>query len=257
MAGQFAAAPRSRCAAAKAAIDGGLEFDLDNGLKLEIALFAGLFATDDRTAGCSPSSRTGPARPTSWATDGRRDPSRRARTGASRAGRGGLERPEAGQRPLPRLGGRHLRREVVDQLRPALHRLRPRPVRPRRRRPAAGPTASPRTGLRHRLLPAQPEAGRRAGRGPRHRPEPRHGRGGARNAAGLGLDVEGRVADAESTPLPRRQLRPGRRARRAAPHPRRRAGLREMLRVLHPAAGSSSPASRPGTATSSPAGSRG
>src|SRR5688500_11163114 len=41
-----------------------------------------------------------------------------------RAGGGGAARPEARERALPRLGGRHLRREVVDLLRRALHHLR-------------------------------------------------------------------------------------------------------------------------------------
>ena len=44
-------------------------------------------------------------------------------------------------------------------LRRALHRLRARPVRRRRRRAAPALRAGTRTGLRHRLLPAQPDAG--------------------------------------------------------------------------------------------------
>ena len=55
--------------------------------------------------------------------------------------------------------------------------------------------------LRHRLLPAQPQAGRRARRratSPTCRPA--WSRSRVRNAEGLGFTVEGRVADAESIP---------------------------------------------------------
>ena len=44
-------APRSPCAPPSRPIDEGLELDLDSGLRLETALFAGLFATDDQKAG--------------------------------------------------------------------------------------------------------------------------------------------------------------------------------------------------------------
>ena len=122
--------------------------------------------------------------------------------GDRRAGRGGLARPEAGQRPLPRLGGGHLRREVVDQLRPALHRLRPRPVQPRRRDDRLAVRAGAGTGLRHRLLPAEPEAGRRARRGPSPTCARAWSRSPSATRRALGFEVQGRVADAESIPYP-------------------------------------------------------
>jgi len=51
MAAKYAKGPAAALRAAKSAIDGGLETDLDAGLRWESQLFAGLFATDDRTAG--------------------------------------------------------------------------------------------------------------------------------------------------------------------------------------------------------------
>ncbi|MDQ6873726.1 MAG: enoyl-CoA hydratase-related protein [Actinomycetota bacterium] len=47
----LAAGPAQALRAAKAAIDGGLETDLDSGLRLESQLFAALFATQDRAIG--------------------------------------------------------------------------------------------------------------------------------------------------------------------------------------------------------------
>ena len=51
LAGTFVAGPAYALRAAKAAIDEGIEVDLDSGLRLERAAFAGLFATEDRTIG--------------------------------------------------------------------------------------------------------------------------------------------------------------------------------------------------------------
>jgi enoyl-CoA hydratase/carnithine racemase len=51
MAAQFAQGPAVALRAAKQAIDDGLELDLDAALRLESALFAGLFATEDQKAG--------------------------------------------------------------------------------------------------------------------------------------------------------------------------------------------------------------
>ncbi len=51
MASQYAAGPAQALRAAKAAIDGGLETDLDSGLRWESQLFAALFATEDRGVG--------------------------------------------------------------------------------------------------------------------------------------------------------------------------------------------------------------
>jgi enoyl-CoA hydratase len=48
---QFAEGPAQALAAAKKAIDGGLDVDLRSGLNLESELFAALFATDDRAIG--------------------------------------------------------------------------------------------------------------------------------------------------------------------------------------------------------------
>lgn len=50
-AAQFVSGPARALAAAKIAIDSGLDVDLTSGLRLETQLFAALFATDDRTAG--------------------------------------------------------------------------------------------------------------------------------------------------------------------------------------------------------------
>lgn len=47
----YANGPAVALRAAKQAIDDGLELDLDSALRLETALFAGLFATDDQHAG--------------------------------------------------------------------------------------------------------------------------------------------------------------------------------------------------------------
>ena len=49
-AGQFANGPALALAAAKKAIDGGLDTDLRTGLDLEAELFAALFATEDRAS---------------------------------------------------------------------------------------------------------------------------------------------------------------------------------------------------------------
>jgi enoyl-CoA hydratase/carnithine racemase len=48
---QFVDGPARALAAAKAAIDSGLDIDLASGLRLESHLFAALFSTDDRAAG--------------------------------------------------------------------------------------------------------------------------------------------------------------------------------------------------------------
>ena len=48
---QFVGGPARALAAAKAAIDGGLDVDLASGLRLESHLFAALFSTEDRAAG--------------------------------------------------------------------------------------------------------------------------------------------------------------------------------------------------------------
>jgi enoyl-CoA hydratase len=50
-AAQFAEGPAAALAAAKFAIDGGLDGDLASGLKLESHLFAALFATEDQKSG--------------------------------------------------------------------------------------------------------------------------------------------------------------------------------------------------------------
>jgi len=50
-AGQFVGGPALALRAAKECVDRGLEVDLDSGLELERAHFAGLFATEDRSIG--------------------------------------------------------------------------------------------------------------------------------------------------------------------------------------------------------------
>jgi len=59
---QFVGAASRALAAAKAAIDGGLDNDLGSGLKLESHLFAGLFATEDRTEGMRSFIENGPGK---------------------------------------------------------------------------------------------------------------------------------------------------------------------------------------------------
>jgi enoyl-CoA hydratase len=62
MAAKFAKGPALALAAAKAAIDGGLDGDLASGLRLETYLFASLFATDDRTIGMASFIENGPGK---------------------------------------------------------------------------------------------------------------------------------------------------------------------------------------------------
>jgi len=64
MAQQWANGPAVALRAAKQAIDDGLELDLDSALRLESALFAGLFATDDQVAGMKSFVENGPGKAT-------------------------------------------------------------------------------------------------------------------------------------------------------------------------------------------------
>jgi enoyl-CoA hydratase len=59
---QFANGPALALAAAKKAIDGGLDVDLRTGLDLEAELFAALFATDDRQIGVDSFVANGPGK---------------------------------------------------------------------------------------------------------------------------------------------------------------------------------------------------
>ena len=61
---QFATGPARALAAAKAAIDGGLDVDLGSGLRLETHLFAALFSTEDRAAGMRSFLEHGPGKAT-------------------------------------------------------------------------------------------------------------------------------------------------------------------------------------------------
>ncbi|WP_028930911.1 enoyl-CoA hydratase/isomerase family protein [Pseudonocardia asaccharolytica] len=61
-AGQFANGPALAYAAAKKAIDGGLDTDLRTGLDIESDVFAGLFATEDRTIGMQSFIENGPGK---------------------------------------------------------------------------------------------------------------------------------------------------------------------------------------------------
>ncbi len=58
----FAAGPLYALRAAKEAIDRGLEVDLETGLEIERQQFAGLFATEDRSAGMSSFVESGPGK---------------------------------------------------------------------------------------------------------------------------------------------------------------------------------------------------
>jgi len=62
LAGSFSAGPAYALRAAKEAIDEGLEVDLDSGLGIERAAFAGLFATEDRTIGMTSFIERGPGK---------------------------------------------------------------------------------------------------------------------------------------------------------------------------------------------------
>ncbi|MDT4912087.1 MAG: hypothetical protein QOC66_1215 [Pseudonocardiales bacterium] len=62
MAQKFAKGPALALAAAKAAIDGGLDTDLASGLRLESHLFASVFATEDRTIGMQSFIERGPGK---------------------------------------------------------------------------------------------------------------------------------------------------------------------------------------------------
>jgi enoyl-CoA hydratase/carnithine racemase len=64
MAAQFSAGPAIALRAAKQAIDDGLELGLDDALRLETALFSGLFATDDQKAGMQSFIENGPGKAT-------------------------------------------------------------------------------------------------------------------------------------------------------------------------------------------------
>ncbi|OLF08148.1 enoyl-CoA hydratase [Actinophytocola xinjiangensis] len=61
---QFVNGPARALAAAKTAVDSGLDGDLDSGLRLESELFAALFATEDRTAGMRSFIENGPGKAT-------------------------------------------------------------------------------------------------------------------------------------------------------------------------------------------------
>ncbi|RZQ59585.1 enoyl-CoA hydratase/isomerase family protein [Amycolatopsis suaedae] len=63
-AAQFANGPAVALRAAKAAIDGGLDLDLANGLKLETQLFTGLWATEDQRSGMRSFIENGPGKAT-------------------------------------------------------------------------------------------------------------------------------------------------------------------------------------------------
>lgn len=63
-AAQFAAGPALALAAAKAAIDDGLDVDLSNGLQLEAEAFAALARTEDRAAGTRSFLEHGPGKAT-------------------------------------------------------------------------------------------------------------------------------------------------------------------------------------------------
>ena len=62
LAAQYASGPAVALRAAKQAIDDGLELDLDAALRLESALFAGLFATEDQKTGMASFLEHGPGK---------------------------------------------------------------------------------------------------------------------------------------------------------------------------------------------------
>ena len=240
----YAAAPRAvepyvggpayALRAAKEAIDRGLEVDLDTGLEIERMQFAGLFATADREIGMASFVEHGPGKARSRALRAGE------RTGARR--RGGAEdvqaclrRHQAGPGALPRLGGADLRREVVDLVRRAVHRLCPRPVRRDRRPRGLALRRGARDRRGHGLLLAQPQAGRGASTrctSPTCRPA--WSRRRRRTRPGSGFSVEGRVADAERMPYDDNTFDVV--VGHAVIHhiPDVELAMREMLRVLRP-----------------------
>jgi enoyl-CoA hydratase len=62
MVSRYANGPAFALRAAKEAIDEGLDVDLDSGLRIERKLFAGLFATEDRTIGMTSFVENGPGK---------------------------------------------------------------------------------------------------------------------------------------------------------------------------------------------------
>jgi enoyl-CoA hydratase/carnithine racemase len=62
LAAQFASGPAVALRSAKQAIDDGLELDLDSALRLETALFSGLFATEDQRIGMASFLESGPGK---------------------------------------------------------------------------------------------------------------------------------------------------------------------------------------------------
>jgi len=62
MAAKFAQGPALALRAAKAVIDGGLDTDLANGLRLESHVFASLFATEDKQRGMASFIESGPGK---------------------------------------------------------------------------------------------------------------------------------------------------------------------------------------------------
>ena len=62
LAERYAAGPAIALRSAKQAIDDGLEMDLDAALRLESALFAGLFATEDQATGMASFLESGPGK---------------------------------------------------------------------------------------------------------------------------------------------------------------------------------------------------
>lgn len=61
---RYAQGPAQALRAVKTAIDAGLEVDLDSGLRIEAALFSGLFATEDRSRGMDSFVADGPGKAT-------------------------------------------------------------------------------------------------------------------------------------------------------------------------------------------------
>ena len=64
MARSYEKGPAVALRAAKSAVDDGLELDLDSALRLETSLFAGLFGTEDQTAGMTSFLENGPGKAT-------------------------------------------------------------------------------------------------------------------------------------------------------------------------------------------------
>ena len=216
-------ARRWRWRAAKAAIDGGLDGDLATGLRLESHLFASLFATEDRTIGMASFLENGPGkaefvgsgRVTRGAEPARHAPKRSRRPGPTRSW------PTSSTttgRPAPttRSGRSRFDQRCIDYARDRFAHV-------------AGTAGWPyapslELGCGTGFFTLNLKLAGVLDEGHVTDLSPGMVEVAQRNAARARLRGRGTRRRRRAAALRRRQLRPGHRARGAAPHPRRRAG---------------------------------